>query len=57
LNTFQRLTGLTVGEFNGVVKVIKPIYEKEKLKRVKDNTGRIGNIKTVEDKLICLFIY
>jgi hypothetical protein len=55
--TFLRLTGLKVNEFNNIVKIIKPIYKRERLKRVKDNTGRISNIKTIEDKLICLFIY
>jgi hypothetical protein len=55
---FQKLTGLEVEEFIKISKVlIKPIYEKERLKRVKDNTGRTSNIKTLEDKLICLFIY
>jgi hypothetical protein len=54
---FLRLTGLKIEEFNNIVKVIEPIYEKERLKRVKDSTGRISNIKTLEDKLICLFMY
>jgi transposase len=54
---FLRLTGLKVEEFNRISKIIKPIYEKERIKRVKDNTGRISNIKTIEDKLICLFMY
>jgi hypothetical protein len=34
--TFQRLTGLTVREFNDVAKVVKPTYEEEGLKKVKD---------------------
>jgi hypothetical protein len=54
---FLRLTGLKVNEFNRISKTIKPIYERERLKRVKDNTGRLSNIKTLEDKLICLFMY
>jgi hypothetical protein len=51
------LTGLKTSEFNHIVKTIKPVYERERLKRVKDDTGRISNIKTLEDKLICLFMY
>ena len=54
---FLRLTGLKVKEFDEISRVIKPIYEEDRIKRVKDNTGRISNIKTIEDKLICLFIY
>jgi hypothetical protein len=40
-----------MGEFNRIAKTIKPVYERERLKRAKDDAGRISDIKTLEDKL------
>ena len=42
---FNRLTGLSVNEFITISKVVEPIYNKERLKRIKNNTGRISNLK------------
>ena len=54
-NTFKQITGLKVNEFNKVVEEIrrdwKDLEDKKKVE------GRPCVIETLEDKVLCIFIY
>lgn len=55
--TFLKLTGVSIDQFKDIVKVINPIYKKEVIKKKKDSSGRKSHLSTLEDKLLCLFMY
>jgi len=52
---FLRLTGLKVEEFDKIVIKLKPSFEELESKKLL--SGRKSHLATMEDKLLCVFIY
>jgi len=52
---FLKLTGLKVEEFDKIVIKLKPAFEELEAKKLL--AGRTSHLPTIEDKLLCVFIY
>jgi hypothetical protein len=52
---FLKLTGLNVEEFDKIVIKLKPAFEELEAKKLL--AGRTSHLATMEDKLLCVFIY
>ncbi len=52
---FCDITGITAEEFEKVVEIVRP--EWEKVEKQKKRDGRKSHIKTLEDKILCVLIY
>jgi hypothetical protein len=52
---FQKLTGLKVEEFDKIVIRLKPAFEQMEAKKL--IAGRSSHLPSLEDKLLCVFIY
>ena len=52
---FRDITGLKVEEFEKIVEKIRP--EWEKLEKKKKCHGRMSNLPTLEDKILCVILY
>lgn len=52
---FLRLTGVSISDFEGLVSLVRPAWDKLELK--KKSHGRRCHAETLEDKLLCLMMY
>lgn len=53
--TFKRITGLSVKEFEAITHRVRPSFQQLEAKKL--GHGRNSHLPTLEDKLVCLFIY
>lgn len=58
----EALTGLTIDEFNDLISQFSAVYREEKIKtktdrRIRYGSGRISNLKTIEEKLFATLLY
>lgn len=53
---FESLTGVGVKEFKEIVSKVRPMWEIEVLDQ-KKSLGRPSHLESLEDKLLCVFIY
>lgn len=53
--TFKRITGVSPQEFEAIVEQVRPSFEQMEAKKL--GHGRNSHLPTLEDKLVCLFIY
>jgi hypothetical protein len=53
---FLRLTGVSVRQFQEILKEIEPEWER-RIESKKKRHGRTGNLKTLSDKLLALLLY
>jgi hypothetical protein len=54
---FLRLTGVNIEQFNIIVEAVRIKYNKKISSIRKANSGRKSNLKTLEDKILCLLMY
>lgn len=52
---FRDITGLKIEEFEKIVEKVRP--EWKKLEKQKKRHGRIANLPTLEDKMLCVILY
>jgi DDE superfamily endonuclease/Helix-turn-helix of DDE superfamily endonuclease len=53
---FQRMTGVSVSEFQTIATRVRPVWESS-VESLKKSSGRLSVLKTFEDKLMALLIY
>jgi hypothetical protein len=53
--TFKRITGVSVKEFEAIADQVRPFFQQLEAKKL--GHGRNSHLPTLEDKLVCLFIY
>jgi Helix-turn-helix of DDE superfamily endonuclease len=52
---FKRITALSVKEFEAIAHQVRPSFEELEAKKL--GHGRNSHLPTLEDKLVCIFIY
>jgi len=55
-HVFQRMTGVSVSEFQTIATQVRPVWESS-VESLKKSAGRLSILKTFEDKLRALLIY